>query len=124
MRQAMSNPKRSTDRGSLRTSRSPAAPPPTPPSWTFLTNHAHVLLCIVEDPKARIRDLSERVGITDRAVQKIITELEESGYLSHVHAGRRNVYRVVTSLPLRHAVENHRTVGALLALVGSTGAKR
>jgi hypothetical protein len=117
----MSNPKRSTVRGAPRTSRSPAAPPP---SWTFLTNHAHVLLCIVEDPNARIRDLSERVGITDRAVQKIITELEESGYLSHVHAGRRNVYRVVTSLPLRHPVEKHRTVGALLALVGSTGTKR
>ncbi len=86
-------------------------------AWTFLTNHAHVLICIAQDPNARIRDLSERVGITERAVQKIITELEEGGYLTHVRDGRRNVYRVKANRPLRHIVEKHRTVAMLLGLV-------
>ncbi|HVJ93063.1 MAG TPA: winged helix-turn-helix domain-containing protein [Labilithrix sp.] len=96
---------------------------PSVPPWTFLTNHAHVLICIAEEPTARIRDLAERVGITERAVQKIITELEEANYLTHVREGRRNVYRVKANLPLRHPVEKHHSVAALLELVGR-GAKR
>jgi DNA-binding MarR family transcriptional regulator len=91
----------------------------TPVPWTFLTNHAHVLICIAEDPNARIRDLADRVGITDRAIQKIITELEEGRYLTHVRCGRRNVYRVKTNQPLRHPVEKHRNVAILLELVGT-----
>lgn len=87
-------------------------------SWTFLTNHAHVLLCVARDPYARIRDLAERVGITERAVQRIIAELEESGYVAHERDGRRNVYRVKASLPLRHPVERRSKVSALLALAG------
>lgn len=90
---------------------------PSMPPWTFLTNHAHVLICIAEDPNVRIRDLADRVGITERAVQKIITELEEEKYLTHVHEGRRNVYRVKANLPLRHPVEKHQTVGVLLDLI-------
>jgi predicted transcriptional regulator len=85
--------------------------------WTFLTNHAHVLLCIAAEPTARIRDLAERVGITERAVQRIIAELEEAGYLAHEREGRRNVYRVQSHLPLRHAVEKHRSVGVLIELI-------
>lgn len=92
------------------------------PPWTFFTNHAHVLICIADDPNARIRDLAEWVGITERAIQKIITELEEAGYLTHVREGRRNVYRVRPNQPLRHAVERHRNVAVLLELVG--GSKR
>jgi DNA-binding MarR family transcriptional regulator len=88
--------------------------------WTFLTNHAHVLICIAEDPNARIRDLAARVGITERAIQKIITELEEGNYLTHVRDGRRNVYRVKANQPLRHPVEKHRSVAVLLELVGAT----
>jgi DNA-binding MarR family transcriptional regulator len=86
-------------------------------SWTFLTNHAHVLLCISRDPQARIRDLAERVGITERAVQRIIVELEEGGYVVRDKEGRRNVYRVRGNLPLRHPVERRNKVSALLALV-------
>jgi len=91
---------------------------PSPPAWTFLTNHAHVLVCIAEDPNARIRDVAGRVGITERGVQRIIAELEEEGYLTHAREGRRNVYRVRANQPLRHPVERHRNVGALLAMVG------
>ena len=90
------------------------------PPWTFLTNHAHVLICIVEDPNARIRDLAERVGITERGVQRIITELEEEGFLTHAREGRRNVYRVRANQPLRHPVERHRSVAALLELIRLT----
>lgn len=84
--------------------------------WTFLTNHAHVLLCIASDPRIRIRHLANRVGITDRAVQRIVFELERDGYLTHEREGRRNTYRVRADLPLRHAVERKNTVAALLAL--------
>jgi Mn-dependent DtxR family transcriptional regulator len=91
---------------------------PSPPAWTFLTNHAHVLVCIAEDPNARIRDVAARVGITERGVQRIIAELEDEGYVTHARDGRRNVYRVRASQPLRHPVERHRNVGALLAMVG------
>jgi Mn-dependent DtxR family transcriptional regulator len=91
---------------------------PAPPAWTFLTNHAHVLVCIAEDPNARIRDVAARVGITERGVQRIIAELEDEGYVTHARDGRRNVYRVRASQPLRHPVERHRNVGALLARVG------
>jgi len=94
------------------------------PLWTFLTNHAHVLICIAGDPNARIRDLAERVGITERAIQKIITELEESGYLTHVRVGRRNAYHVIANRPLRHPVEKHRNVTVLLQLVGGSSKKR
>jgi DNA-binding IclR family transcriptional regulator len=90
---------------------------PERPTWTFLTNHAHVLLCISRDPQARIRDLAELVGITERAVQRIIVELEEGGYLVREKDGRRNVYRVRSNLPLRHPVERRNKVSALLALV-------
>lgn len=86
--------------------------------WTFLTNHAHVLLCVARDPQARIRDLAERVGITERAVQRIIVDLEEEGYLTHEREGRRNTYRVKAQLHLRHPIEGKSKVAALLALAG------
>ncbi len=84
------------------------------PPWTFLTNHAHVLISVAEDPHLRIRDLAVRVGITERAVQRIISELEDAGYLTHEREGRRNVYRVRANRPLRHPVEAHQSVSALL----------
>lgn len=92
----------------------------TASSWTFLTNHALVLICIAEDPNARIRDLAERVGITERAIQKIITELEQRSYLTRTREGRRNVYRVRSNQPLRHPVEKHRNVAVLLELIRGT----
>jgi predicted ArsR family transcriptional regulator len=84
------------------------------PGWTFLTNHAHVLVSLADDPQLRIRDLAERVGITERAIQRIIADLEEGGYLTHEREGRRNVYRVRANRPLRHPAEAHQTVAALL----------
>lgn len=87
------------------------------PAWTFLTNHAHVLLSIAADPQIRIRDLAERVGITERAVQRIIADLEEGGYLEHERDGRRNVYRVREGMPLRHPIERHRKVAVLLEII-------
>jgi DNA-binding MarR family transcriptional regulator len=90
---------------------------PDGPRWTFLTNHSHVLLCLSKDSEARLRDVAQAVGITERAVQRIISELEEAGYLTRERDGRRNRYRVLSHLPLRHPLEAHRKVSALLALV-------
>jgi hypothetical protein len=88
----------------------------TTPSWTFLSNHAHVLICIAGDPEIRMRDVAIRVGITERAVQRIVAELEGGGYLAVTREGRRNRYTVNAGLPLRHPVEGHRTVGHLVEL--------
>ena len=86
-------------------------------SWTFLTNHAHVLLCIARNPECRIRDLADQVGITERAVQRIVVELEEAGYLAHARDGRRNRYELRPYMPLRHPIERHRSISALISLV-------
>ncbi len=85
--------------------------------WTFLTNHSHVLICIAQEPEVLLRDVAARVGITERAVQRIVTDLEEAGYLTRVRTGRRNRYELNPLLPLRHPVEAHRAVGVLLELV-------
>jgi DNA-binding MarR family transcriptional regulator len=85
--------------------------------WTFLSNHAHVLVALALDPDARLRDIAESVGITERAVQKIVTDLEQAGVIVRERAGRRNRYRLHLEAPLRHSLEAHRTVGALLSLV-------
>lgn len=90
---------------------------PNGPGWTFLSNHAHVLLCVAEEPEARLREVAHRVGITERAVQRIVADLEEGGYLSRSREGRRNRYEVHLHRPLRHTVESHREVGVLLSLI-------
>jgi predicted transcriptional regulator len=102
-----------------RSSNSPAPARASAP-WTFLTNHAHVLLCIARDPLVRVRDVAARVGITERAVQRIIAELEDAGYVTHERDGRRNRYEVRREMPLRHPIERHRSVSQLIALVEST----
>jgi DNA-binding transcriptional ArsR family regulator len=89
----------------------------SPASWTFLTNHAHVLLCLVENPEARMREVAVRVGITERAVQRIVAELEEAGYLSRMREGRANRYLVHEDLFLRHPVESHCTIAELIGMV-------
>ena len=96
--------------------RSKRPEPARRPAWTFLTNHTHVLLCIAREPGARVRDLALRVGITERAIQRILGELEEAGYVRKEREGRRNRYDVRSDLPLRHPVERHNRVAALLAL--------
>lgn len=97
-----------------------SARPATSPksaSWTFLSNHAHVLVGIAGDPAVRMRDLASAVGITERAVQRIISELEEAGYLVRERAGRRNRYTVGTTHTLRHPLEAHCAVSDLLRLL-------
>jgi DNA-binding Lrp family transcriptional regulator len=84
--------------------------------WTFLTNHAHVLICIAADAEIRVRDIALQVGITERAVQRILGDLEAAGFIERGRAGRRNRYRVNHRLSLRHGIERHRSVRELLAL--------
>ena len=86
-------------------------------SWTLLTNHAHVLVCLTMDCDMRLRDIAARVGITERAVQRIVTELEQSKILSHTREGRRNHYTIHADQPLRHELERDYTVGSLLRAV-------
>ena len=88
--------------------------------WTFLTNHSHVLLCIAENPDILLREVAARVGITERATQRIVAELEAAGYLSHEKVGRRNRYQVNTALPLRHPLEDHLEIGALLRVLSES----
>ncbi len=82
--------------------------------WTFLSNHTHVLICIVKDPTVRMRDLADEVGITERAIQRIVADLRDAGYLSLERQGRRNHYLVHTQRPMRHPVESHCLVSELL----------
>jgi Mn-dependent DtxR family transcriptional regulator len=91
-------------------------------SWTFLTNHSHVLICIHEDSSIRTRDIAARVGITERAVQRIISELSAAGYLSRMREGRRNRYEVCADKPLRHPVEAHCLLSSLLKTVEQSDA--
>ncbi|MDE3043327.1 MAG: AsnC family transcriptional regulator [Acidobacteriota bacterium] len=84
------------------------------PEWTFLTNHAHVLICVHRDPTIRTRDIAQAVGITERATQGIIADLVVEGYLTRERDGRRNVYTVMKAARLRHPVEAQHTVGDLL----------
>ncbi|MBJ7329950.1 MAG: winged helix-turn-helix transcriptional regulator [Solirubrobacteraceae bacterium] len=86
-------------------------------SWTFLTNHTHVLLCIAQDPETRLRDVASAVGITERAAQRIVGELEEAGYLARQREGRRNVYELRIDRPLRHPLEEGHVVGELLEVL-------
>ena len=88
-------------------------------SWTFLTNHAHVLLCIARDPGIRLRDVAAEVQITERAAQRIVAELVTAGYISRSREGRRNHYEVHGDLPLRHPLERHHEIGELLELMGA-----
>lgn len=88
--------------------------------WTFLTNHSHVLICLSQEPELRLRDVAERVGITERAVQRIIADLEEAGVLTRSRDGRRNNYEIHSTQSLRHPVEAHCKISDLLKVVGTT----
>lgn len=85
--------------------------------WTFITNHARVLAAIAENQSARVRDIAAHCRLTERAVQKIISDLEQSGYLSHRRDGRGNTYRIEQGKILRHPAEAGLTVASLLALL-------
>lgn len=86
------------------------------PGWTFLSNHSHVLICLVKDPETRLRDIAIAVGITERAVIRIVTELEDAGYVAKERIGRRNRYVIFPDKPLRHSLEAHHSIRAILAL--------
>ena len=85
--------------------------------WTFLSNHGHVLVSLARDPDARTRDVAEAVGITERAVQQIVHDLVEQGYLVKVKVGRRNHYAVVRRAHFRHDLEAGLTLGEFLDLL-------
>jgi predicted ArsR family transcriptional regulator len=89
----------------------------TNPEWTFLSNHANVLICIAQEPEIRLREVADRVGITERAVQRIVADLEEAGYLSRTRRGRRNHYELHANRPLRHLIVAHRDLSLLLYLI-------
>ena len=90
--------------------------------WTFLSNHSHVLICLWREPEIRLRDVAQVVGITERAVQAIVADLEAAGVLVRTRNGRRNRYQIREALPLRHPVEANRTVAVLLKMVGENDA--
>jgi DNA-binding transcriptional ArsR family regulator len=87
---------------------------PVTARWDFLTNHAHVLLSVSQDPGIRLRDIAAAVGITERAAHRILSELVEEGYVLRERHGRRNRYKVKPELPLRHPLVQEREVGDLL----------
>ena len=90
------------------------------PGWTFLTNHAQVLVCIARDPGVRLRDIGERVGITERAAHRIVTELADAGYITRERNGRRNRYTINGDFLLPDPVARERNVGQLLKILTAT----
>ena len=93
------------------------------PAWSFLTNHAGVLLCIAQDPGARLRDIGDAVGITERAAHRIVGELTDAGYVSRQRVGRRNHYTIQTHLPIPDPLARGQRVGDLLAVLAGHDAK-
>ena len=91
-----------------------AAMADSPRNWTFLSNHAHVLVCLAADPNSRLRDIAAEVGITERRVNGILADLEQAGIITVFKTGRRNSYKVERRALLRHPLEAHKSVGDLL----------
>jgi DNA-binding Lrp family transcriptional regulator len=89
------------------------------PTWSFLTNHARVLLCIAEDPGLRLREIGDRIGVTERAAHRIVDELTRAGYISRTRAGRRNRYAIIRDQPLRDSLVHEQSVGDLLAILSA-----
>jgi len=90
-----------------------------PRTWLFLTNHAHVLLCIARDPQARTRDIAEQVGITERAAKRIVAELVAEKYLTRTKVGRRNHYTINRRGRLRHPIFRNLAIGPLLEVLNT-----
>jgi predicted ArsR family transcriptional regulator len=89
--------------------------------WMFLTNHAHVLLCIARDPQSRARDIAEQVGITERATQRILADLRVEGYVTRTRVGRRNRYTINPRGHLRHPIFRNLAIGPLLEVLNTNG---
>jgi len=94
------------------------------PHWTFLTNHAQVLLCIANDSDIRLRDVAETVGITERAAQRIVVDLVEAGFLERERHGRRNRYAVNEKTEMRHPAQEGYEIGELLAVLRQVRSSR
>ena len=94
-----------------------------PVTWSFLTNHARVLICIARDPGIRLRDIGDAVGITERAAHRIVGELVDAGYVSRRRIGRRNHYTIRSDLPVPDSVARDRRVGDLLAILTGDGSR-
>jgi DNA-binding IclR family transcriptional regulator len=86
-------------------------------SWTFLTNHTQVLLCIARDEDVRLRDVAQSVGITERAAQRIVADLVEAGYVQRIRVGRRNRYAINSNVEMRHQAQLGHQIGDLLELL-------
>ncbi len=89
--------------------------------WTFLTNHAHVLILLAQNPERVLREVATAVGITERAVQRIVSELEHEGYIQRSKEGRKNTYTLNLKRPFRHPIESHVSIGELVKLVQKPG---
>jgi hypothetical protein len=87
------------------------------PAWSFLTNHAQVLLCIAQDPGIRLREIGDAIGITERAAHRIVVELADAGYISRTRNGRRNHYTIQSDLPLPDPLAREQKIGDLLAVL-------
>jgi predicted transcriptional regulator len=87
--------------------------------WTFFSNNAHVLVCLIHKPQPTTREIAYKVGITDRAVQRIIKRLVEAGVLKKEKQGRRNCYEINLDQRLRHPLESHKTIGEFILLIDS-----
>jgi DNA-binding MarR family transcriptional regulator len=92
--------------------------------WSFLTNHARVMLCIAHDPDARLRDIASTLGITERSAYGIVTDLADAEYVVKTRDGRRNRYQIQHHLPLREATSRERTIGQMLDLLGNTNGRK
>lgn len=90
---------------------------PDAPNWSFLTNHAQVLICIAQDPGIRLREIGATIGITERAAHRIVGELVDAGYISRERNGRRNQYTVRTDLPIPDPPARRQSVGDLLSIL-------
>jgi len=99
--------------------KSPVVPGSSGHHWTFLTNHSHVLILLARDPSMVLRRVALEIGITERAVQRIIADLEEEGFIEREKIGRSNHYRILDHLALRHPIESHRTIGDLIKLIST-----
>ena len=93
----------------------PRIPDPPATDWTFLSNHAHVLICIAKQPDIRLNELAELVGIRERSVHRIVHELCDAGYLSVSKVGRNNIYEIDLDRPLRHPLEADHDIGEIVS---------
>lgn len=89
-------------------------------AWTFLTNHGHVLVCVAKNPDVRVSEIADLVGIGERAAHRILGDLVRDGYVNRKKSGRRNVYSVNFSRPLRHSLESNHSIGELFRTLVSS----